>query len=632
MSTGISVQKCATCGHTHFPPTAVCPRCWGDHLIRTRCTTGEVEDVTSIDSGRVRIASLRTAAGPLVVGSLQQGKPGDVVALTERPGEPGAAFVPSDPRAGDALPQTRSALRDLDPARLTVPQLLQHQAHRYPDKPLLVCDDTVWTYRDTATRAARAASGLRGRGIATGDRVAMWCDNRPELLETVLGCAWLGAIAVPLNTALRGPGLRHTLADSGARALFVDHERLPMLAEVELPETLQEVWLPNTQEPATAQESLDLSVTGRPLGTEQSLPAEVGPGDTMAILYTSGTTGLPKGVCCPHAQFYWWGVTVSECLEIDEDDVLYTCLPLFHTNALNAFFQAVVAGATFVLGSRFSASRFWSELADSGATVTYLLGAMVQILCARPDDEYDARHRTRIALSPATPAHSHQEFSRRFGITLVDGFGSTETNMLIGADASVQRPGQMGVTLPDFETRVVDQRGLDVAAGTPGELLCRARQPFAFATGYFNNTEATAQGWAGRWFRTGDRVVQDDDGWFTFLDRIKDSIRRRGENISSLEVEQVLTLHPAIESAAAFPVPSDLAEDEVMVAVVPSANQSVDPRELIAYCESKLPYFAVPRYLDVVDTLPLTENGKVQKTALRSRGVGDSTWDRCTDD
>jgi crotonobetaine/carnitine-CoA ligase len=359
------------------------------------------------------------------------------------------------------------------------------------------------------------------------------------------------------------------------------------------------------------------------------LPAgEVGPGDTAAILYTSGTTGPSKGVCCPHAQFYWWGVEVGEMLELGPDDVLYTNLPLFHTNALNAFVQALVAGSRYVLGPRFSVSAFWRRLADSGATVTYLLGAMVTLLWRRLPAPDDRAHGVRVALAPASPANLVQPFRDRFGVQLVEGYGSTETNCPIGVTAADQRPGYMGTLREGFEASVAGPDDAPLPDGEPGELLLRHREPFAFATGYFEMPEATVAAWRNLWFHTGDRVVRETDGWFRFIDRAKDAIRRRGENVSSFEVEQVLSQYPGVAQVAVFGVPSELGEEEVMAAVVPEPEAALDPLEMLTFCEPRLAYFAIPRYVELLDELPLTENGKVRKAVLRQRGVSARAYDR----
>jgi crotonobetaine/carnitine-CoA ligase len=332
-------------------------------------------------------------------------------------------------------------------------------------------------------------------------------------------------------------------------------------------------------------------------------------------------------VVCPHAQYFWWGVNSAEVLGVDAEDVLCTTLPLFHINALNTFAQAALTGAQVVFESRFSASGFWPSMRASGATVVYLLGAMVPILLAQPEGAGERDHRVRIGLGPGVPAAAGAAFKARTGVQLLEGYGSTETNFAIATAADSPRGGVMGWLRPGFDARVADEDDVALPPGEAGELLLRADEPHAFASGYFNMPEKTVEAWRNLWFHTGDRVVRDADGAFRFVDRIKDAIRRRGENISSFEVEQVLLSHPGVGSCAVYPVRSELAEDEVMAALVPREGARVDPAELARFCEGRLPYFAVPRYIDVLGDLPRTENGKVQKFKLRERGVGPHTWD-----
>jgi crotonobetaine/carnitine-CoA ligase len=323
----------------------------------------------------------------------------------------------------------------------------------------------------------------------------------------------------------------------------------------------------------------------------------------------------------------------AHLLGVVEGDVLCTTLPLFHTNALNTFFQALISGAAAIFEPRFSASAFWSTLVARRATVTYLLGAMVPILLSRPAQPEERAHNTRVALAPGVPGHFHDEFTKRTGIVLLDGYGSTETNFVIGTPLGAQKPGTMGKVFEGFAARVVDDEDNEVADGTPGELMLRAAAPFAFATGYFGTPDKTVEAWRNLWFHTGDRVIREADGYYRFVDRLKDAIRRRGENISSYEVEQVLLSHPEVATAAAYPVRSELAEDEVMVAIVRRAGSVLDETPLdeigvIRFCEPRMPYFAVPRYVEFVDALPATENGKIQKYKLRERGITARTWDR----
>jgi crotonobetaine/carnitine-CoA ligase len=518
-----------------------------------------------------------------------------------------------------------AALRGLPVSEQTLPALLQRQAAAYGDKPLLRFGEIERSFTEVRDAAAAAAGTLAAAGIGPGDRLALMCENRIELLDFILGALWLGAVSVPLNTALRGAQLQHQLANSGAIGIAMDSDLVGALAYFERPPTLRFVWALDGP-PENLPTGYDVAGAPPPAPAVPAHP--VGPGETAAILYTSGTTGLSKGVQCPEAQFYWWGVLVGEMLEITDQDILYTNLPLYHTNALNAFVQALVAGATYHLGPRFSASRFWERLADSGATVTYLLGAMVNILMSRPVQAHERDHTVRNALAPATPVAIFDTFRERFGIQLVEGYGSTETNCPIGVSWRRQRPGWMGQVRAGFDARVVDASDDEVPHGEPGELVLRHSPPFAFATGYFELPEKTVEAWANLWFHTGDQVIRDADGWFRFTDRIKDAIRRRGENISSFEVEQALVSHPDVGTVAAYAVDSELGEDEVAVAVILSGEAARDPEALVRWCEPRLAYFAIPRYIRFVTEMPLTTNGKVRKALLRDEGLAGEIWDR----
>ncbi|MHB1469288.1 MAG: ATP-dependent acyl-CoA ligase [Solirubrobacteraceae bacterium] len=523
-------------------------------------------------------------------------------------------------------PILKSPLRELPLREQTLPRLFERQVRLHGERTLLRCGELTRSFAEMRDAVATAAGTLAQAGIAPGDRVALMCENRVEVLDFVFGCAWLGATAVPLNTALRGLQLEHQLLNSGARVIAMDSVLVEVLGALPTPPPeLREVWALDGVPESVPEGYLvrEPPAPGAPLP-----PTEVDPGHTAAILYTSGTTGPAKGVQCPQAQFFWWGVLMGEVFELTQDDVLYTCLPVFHTNALNAFVQALLAGATFHLGPRFSASRFWNRVAEANASVTYLLGAMVNILVSRPPGPEDAAHRVRVALAPATPANIFEGFRERFGVQLLEGYGSTETNAALMFSPAEQRAGVMGPVREGFHARVVDEHDEPVPDGTAGELLLRHDPPFAFATGYFAMPEKTVEAWTNLWFHTGDRVVREADGCYRFLDRIKDAIRRRGENISSFEVEQALTSHPAVSAAAVFPVASELAEDEVAAAIVLVPDVSCEPVEIIRHCEPLLAYFAIPRYIRFVAELPLTTNGKVRKSVLRDAGILPDDWDR----
>ncbi len=507
------------------------------------------------------------------------------------------------------------------PAGRTVAALLRDRANGLADAPFLRTGGKAWTFSEAAERAALRAGTLREVGVGPGDRVVALLPNCSLLVELFFACAWAGAVLVPVNTASRGPQLAHVIGDSDPSLVVTDETLVGELASVDsIADGSIALWVA----------SGDASTTTAVPPIDSCAPLELRdshPSDPLAILYTSGTTGPPKGVICPHGQFWWWGCNTGDALGITEGDVLFTCLPLFHTNALNTVVQALFHGVQIVITERFSASRFWQTVVDTNASVTYILGAMAAILAARDPSPLDRAHRLRIALSPATSPPLWDVFRDRFGVKIVEGHGMTETNLVVGPRDAEQRAGWMGRAMPGFQAKIVDQEDVEVEPGTPGELVVRADEPFAFATGYWRLPEATVDSWRNLWFHTGDRVVADGDGWFRFLDRIKDAIRRRGENVSAWEVEQVLAAHPRVVPAAAVPVPSPLGEDDVMAFVVCS-EPAPTPDELTAWADERLPYFAVPRYLEYLPELPLTENGKVRKYVLRERGVSETTWDR----
>jgi crotonobetaine/carnitine-CoA ligase len=519
-----------------------------------------------------------------------------------------------------------SSIASLAPADRTLPRMLDIQAARHGERVLFSMAGSSWTFSEARHVASTRGAALRAAGICAGDRVAILCSNRIEMLEIFLGCSWIGAIAVPINAAAMGPQIAYCLTNSGARLLVIERGFFNRVAPAcDGLASLQAIWMVGADAlPPGAGPSVRLM----PPRAEGVAAAPLSAGATLAILYTSGTTGPSKGVMCPHAQYYWWGVHSAQLLGVTADDVLCTTLPLFHVNALNTLAQALLTGARMVLEERFSASGFWPAMIRNGATVIYLLGAMVPILLAREQQTGERAHRVRTGLGPGVPADLGQAFAARTGITLLEGYGATETNFVIGASPQTQKPGTMGRIVEGFAARVVDADDVEVPPGAVGELVLRADQPFAFATGYYGMPDKTVEAWRNLWFHTGDRVTRDEDGYFRFVDRLKDAIRRRGENISSHEVEQALLAHPDIEMAAVFPVRSELAEDEVMAAIVPRAGTVVDPLALMQFCESRLPYFAIPRFVDTVADLPRTENGKVRKFELRERGLTASTWDR----
>lgn len=510
----------------------------------------------------------------------------------------------------------------------TLSSVLKRQGY-LGGKQLIACKEGSISYKDAPTIASRCAGTLAASGVKAGDRIAVVLSNRLELIELFLGVGWLGAILVPINTAFRGQQLRQLLELADPAAIIVEAELIAVInnAGATLP-SLKNVWCIGNLNSVTFDDLCNINIKPwRNDGTEVA-EREMMPGDPLAILYTSGTTGASKGVICPHGQFFWWGVLTGEALSLNERDVLYTILPMFHTNALNSFWQALLTGATFRFGSRFSASQFFTELIESKATVSYLLGSMVYMLLKQERSPRDRAHNVSRILSPATPTTWVSEFFERFGIVLVEGYGSTETNLVLSNSSAGYEPGSMGRVLPEFEVRVVDGLDREVPDGESGELIVRNLEPFSLSSGYFRNPEATVNAWRNLWFHTGDRVKRDSNGVHYFIDRLTDSIRRRGENISSLEVENAIMSHPCVEMCSVIGVPSEVGEEEVKAFVVLKKGIRLSPERLVDFLESEIASFAIPRFIEFVEQLPLTENGKVQKFELKKQGVGRNTWDR----
>jgi crotonobetaine/carnitine-CoA ligase len=318
-----------------------------------------------------------------------------------------------------------------------------------------------------------------------------------------------------------------------------------------------------------------------------------------------------------------------ETCEYTEEDVLYNTLPLFHGNAqLLSTMPALMSGARMVLAERFSASRFWSDVRKYGCTEFNYIGGILPILLKadpRPDDRDNP---LRVLFGGGCPPHLFDEVEKRFGVTLLEGYGMSEIGLPLLNTLKERKPGTCGKPVYGCQVKLVDDYGLEVGPGVPGELLLRNREPYTMLLEYYKMPEKTVEAWRDLWYNTGDYLVMDADGYFNFVDRKKDALRRRGENISSQEVEKVFAGHPAVLECAAVGVKSDMAEDEVMICLSPRPGESLTPEALLDYAQERMAYFMVPRYVRIMEALPKTPTEKVQKAALREAGVTPGTWDR----
>lgn len=516
----------------------------------------------------------------------------------------------------------------------TIGGLLRTRSAASPGKPLVVTSRVSLTYSEVDGYADRVASGLRALGGQKGDTLCFMIANRPEFLLAWFGCARAGLVQVPINTAYKGDLLAYVIEHCRATMVVVDRALMSQLLTAGAAlKGIKHVICTDDQIPDAAGALGVSSVLGwgdfLQLGARQPTPdPAVEPGDLATLMYTSGTTGPSKGVMTPHLHNLTQGFEAAEALRIGVRDVLYTCMPMFHGNAQWAtVLNALYAGATVALGERFSASRFWDEAKQLKATECNLIGSMLYMLDAQPPSEKDRAHGIRTVFAAPAPLDVFHRFEDRFGVRIIEGYGLTETKNVAYNPFDARRPGSFGKPTPSSILTILGSNGEVLPAGQVGEIAYRPRFPNILCHGYFRDPEATLEALKDAWWHTGDLGYRDEAGYFYFVDRLKDSIRRRGENISSFELERTLLAHTLIVDAAVIAVPSDVAEDEVMAIVVLREGAKLPHEELFAYCDQRLPYFMVPRYFRQVDNLPRTANDKVRKVELRQQGITRDTWD-----
>jgi carnitine-CoA ligase len=508
-------------------------------------------------------------------------------------------------------------------------KILEDKAAMNTGKVAVLTEHEHITYDQLDARVNRVGNALAALGVTKGDKVCVMLPNIPEFLYAWWGNTKLGGITVPLNTALKGEGLAYIINHSDAETMILSHRYLTALEEIRgsLSQLKRIIVLgPEGQRAASLPtEAIDF---GEFLTAPATSPIkEVWSDDIDSIMYTSGTTGLPKGVIHRHSRCYG-GFVLPIMTGYTEQDVVYNTLPLFHVGGQNMVWMALVSDTTVALAERFSASRFWQDVRAYSATFTLFLGAMIPILHKQPPRHDDHANPLRVALSAAAPRTIWEEFERRFDVKIVELYSQTEGGFLLNADAKAEgKVGSMGKPSAGYEVKVVDEQDRELPPGAVGELIYRPAAGSAL-TEYYKNPEATAEKTRGGWIRSGDLAYQDDDGYFFFVDRKNDCMRRRGENISSFEVEKIINSHPQVLESAAYAIPSELGEDEVMVAVVLQPGAALHPLDLIQYCEAHMAYFMIPRYVRIVDAFPKTGTERTMKYQLKSQGVMGDTWDR----
>ena len=501
----------------------------------------------------------------------------------------------------------------------TILHYLRKGVEQQPDA-LAISDPTLeLTYQQLYDRARAVAGGLKEQGIDRGDRVLVMLDNSADCFVLLLATSFLGAELVPVNLAWRDVHLAHVITEADCVAAVVDPQYLDAVNAV-AGDRLRTIIVRGSWGDEGGPTWDDL------IEATPADPIEVGPDTILVIIFTSGTTGKSKGVLTTHAQIVTMCNYSPHALELGQLEKWYVPTPMFHALGLfGGAFAPLMFGGSSYIAPNFSPSRFLDDVRDSGSTSMLIVGTMIDFVVAQPERPDDLDNPLVNVNAVPRPA-SAEAFRRRFGARVTTSYGSSEFGTSFADWSTDPVDRSIGVPREGVQVRLVDAEGLDVPDGVPGELLLRPEDPSVFTPGYVNNPEATAglQRDDG-WFSTGDILRRDEDGRYFYVDRLKDSIRRRGENISSVEVEIAIAGHDDVVECAAIGV-GDPADQEVMIVVIKAPGSGLSEVDLITYVAERLPYYAVPRFIAFADDLPRTPTGKLQKAVLRDRDL--AAWDR----
>lgn len=512
-------------------------------------------------------------------------------------------------------------LDSVAPAETIAHLLLERRAAAEPEAPFFSFLDEHLTLGAFNRLANRMARNLEAAGISQGTHVLVLMDTSVDYLCLWFALSKLGAVEVPINVAYRGDLLRHVVATSGATECIMD-ARFDEAMRAAYPDSVpfaRTIVRGEGGAFARLREPNDDSDLARPIRHDE----------LAGVIFTSGTTGPSKGVMLSHHYLCAYGLMYAEINGLRADDVVLNFLPFFHIGAKFLTIATLACGGGMRLQPRLSISTFWDEVRAHKVTNFIGVGGICNMLISKPEMPDDADTTIRTIYAVPDPADIHQELERRFGCRMTTVYGSTEVGLPLFRDVGDDyAPGSCGRASPYYDVQVVDADDNPVPAGVSGEIVVRPKRPYLIGSGYIGMPERTVQAWRNLWLHSGDRGHVDEKGWFYFDDRASDSLRRRGENISSFEVELLVAKHPAIAEAVAVAAPSEIGEDEVRVLVTLRQGKSLTPSELLEHCCAEMPYFMVPRFIDIVKDFPRTATAKVEKYKIRAAGLGPSTWDR----
>lgn len=501
--------------------------------------------------------------------------------------------------------------------------LLEERAASHAQQPFVTVDGETLSYDALLNHSNVMAVALHRHGVRAGDRVVVMMQSSAKYLSLWFAISRLGAIEVPVNGAYRGEMLTHIVTTAKPTLAIIDDE----FREAFMEATFGVI----AERQVLSASGSELAYTAGHIADAEdvkAVTASVGSADPACVVFTSGTTGRSKGVVMSHHQQMTFGYFFAQIVGFRPDDISYNFLPFFHIAAKFQSLATMLAGGKMLLRCTFSLSRFWEDVHESQATICLAVGGLCHMLNSQPATPDDAQNTLRVIYAVPVPWEFKDAFERRFGLQLVEGYGGTESNLNVYSRLGEHTPrGSCGRASDYFDVAILDEIGEPVPTGESGEICVRPKHPNTMMSGYLDLPEKTLETMRGYWFHSGDRGFVDSEGFVYFLDRMKDAIRRRGENISSFEVERFLNEHPDVAEVAVVPINSEIGEDEVRAVVILRDGAHLTHESLLRYAIEKMPYFMVPRFIEFRTELPRTPTMKVKKAELRAEGPNPATWD-----
>jgi crotonobetaine/carnitine-CoA ligase len=503
---------------------------------------------------------------------------------------------------------------------------LAKQSQRIGDKTFLEFENSNWTFSEVNSKSLAVAKGLLTLNVKSQSGVLVMLPNCPEMIFSWFGCAMIRAVNIPINPYLMGDILARPFIDSQAEIIIIHADFLKVLNT--LPEnvisTIKNIVIVGGGCNQIFESSAQIIHFDEWIEDAKLQPAFTLEGnyqDIQTIFYTSGTTGPAKGVQTTNAHQFSAAIGLIRVVGLTQEDVLFTPFPLFHGFAARlGVLPCLLVGATVKVAPKFSAENYWRQVVKAKATVGHSLFSTPRALLEQAPNEYEKKHQLRVMFN----SHYSKEFEERFKVPLVEGFSMTETGFVLYSNWEQRKIGSSGKVHEDWEAKLVDEYDQDMPIGEVGELVVRPKLPFIMMLGYLNQPESTVKAFKNLWFHTGDMMKRDDEGYYYFVDRAKERIRRKGENISSFDIEQIINDHSGVNECVALPLPNGK-EDDIRLIIVRS-DQSLAEQELADWIKEKLPKLMWPSYIEFVEALPYTPTFKVEKLKLMRQGLTENAW------